>query len=78
MPCVLRIKGSLFSPSYVLGSDWVVLAAALHNMQPELSVYNFSTKSLQSCKGFLNNEEQLAGKLQVPPNVTIAFILQGF
>ncbi|KAJ7419763.1 hypothetical protein BTVI_24317 [Pitangus sulphuratus] len=50
--------------SYILGSDWVVLAAASQNTQPELDAYNFSTKGLQSCKGFLSNEEQCVGKLQ--------------
>lgn len=68
MPCVLQIKGSFFPPSYILGSDRVVLAAAPQKTQPELGAYNFNTKGLQSCKGFLSNEEQHVEKLQVPPN----------
>lgn len=71
--CSLNKRFLLFLPSYILGSDWVVLAAAPQKTQPELSAYNFSTKGLHSCKGFLSNEEQRVGKLQVPRNVNCCF-----
>lgn len=41
-------KRFLFLPSYILGSDWVVLAAAPQNTEPELRAYSFSTKDPQT------------------------------
>lgn len=72
MLCVLRIKGSLFCPATFLevtGLFWLQLLRTLSLN----SGHTTSAQKVYRHKGFLSNEVQCVGKLQVPPKVNSCF-----
>lgn len=72
MPCVLRIKGSLFCPATFLevtGLFWLQLLRTLSLN----SGHTTSAQKVHRHKGFLSNQVQCAGKLQVLPKVNWCF-----
>lgn len=72
MPCVLRIKGSLFCPATFLevtGLFWLQLLRTLRLN----SGHTTSAQKVHRHKSFLSNEVQCVEKLQIPPKVNHCF-----
>lgn len=72
MPCVLRIKGSLFCPATFLevtGLFWLQLLRILSLN----SGHTTPAQKVHRRKGFPSNEVQCVENLQVPPKVNCCF-----